>query len=299
MARTVRFGSRNLAYPTTELGELRASSAAEDMAVLKRRMQEDGYLLLRQFMPRDKVLAGRAAVLHHMREQGALTPGTPVLAGVMPREARRVRLMNREGIVNHPHVCSVLESTELFAFFQRYFETESATFAYKWMRAVGNEEYTGAHYDFVYMGRGSGRLHTVWIPFGDTPVEHGTLCVCEGSNHLPEFARIRDTYGRLDVDRDHVDGWFTREPMDITAEFGGRWLTAEFHAGDVILFGMHTMHASTTNLTNRYRLSCDVRFQPAHEPMDERWRPGGSGHRLFGGETPLRTMADLRAEWGF
>ena len=295
----VRFGHRTMPYPGTELGELRSSFVTEDMAVLHARMQDDGYLLMRNLIPRDRVQAGRATVLHHMQERNALTPGTPVLDGVMPRNARHVRMMRSDGIVYHPAVQGVLESPALFAFFQRYFTAEAATFAYKWMRAVGNEQYTGAHYDFVYMGRGSGRLHTVWIPFGDVTVDHGTLCVCEGSNHLPEFAPIRDTYGRVDVDRDRVDGWFTREPMDIVEEFGGRWLTTDFNAGDVILFGMHTMHASTTNLTNRYRLSCDVRFQPAHEPMDERWAEGGPGHRIFGDKAPLRSIADLRQEWGY
>ncbi len=295
----VRFGHHDMAFPGPELGELRSSAGAEDMAVLHERMGQDGYLLLRDLIPRTKVLAGRSTILHYMQERHALTPGTPVLDGVMPREARHVRLMSSEGIVYHPTVQGILEAPELFDFFHRYFAAEAGTFAYKWMRAVGNEEYTGAHYDFVYMGRGSGRLHTVWIPLGDITVDHGTLCVCEGSNHLPEFASIRDTYGRLDVDRDHVDGWFTREPMDIVTEFGGRWLTSNFHAGDVILFGMHTMHASTTNLTNRYRLSCDVRFQPAHEPMDERWRANGVGHRIFGDKSPLRSIADLRKEWGY
>ena len=52
--------------------------------------------------------------------------------------------------------------------------------------------------------------------------------------------------------------------------------------GDVILFGMHTMHASTTNLTSRFRLSCDVRFQPASEPADNRWVAGGPGHTVHG-----------------
>lgn len=298
MTLQVRFGHRTMDFPSAELGELHSSHATEDMETLHARMRRDGYLLLRGLMPRDAVMAGRAAVLHHMDEHEALTPGEPVMEGVMPRSARHVRMMSSDGIVYHPDVQRVLESPELFSFFARYFEVEAATFAYKWMRAVGNEEYTGAHYDFVYMGRGSGNLHTVWIPFGDVPVTYGTLCVCEGSNHLPEFSRIRDTYGRLDVDRDRADGWFTREPMEITEEFGGRWLTSEFQAGDVILFGMHTMHASTTNLSNRYRLSCDVRYQPQHEPMDERWRKNGIGHRIFNDKEPLRTMEDLRHEWG-
>ncbi len=294
----VRFGHQDVEFPSAELGELRSSYADEAIPVLRSRMHTDGYLLLKQLIDPAEVMTGREAVLSYMEVRGALTPGTPILEGVMPRDAKHVRLMGNAEITYQPEVQHVLESEELFSFFQRYFVADAATFAYKWLRAVGNEQYTGAHYDFVYMGRGSGNLHTVWIPFGDTPVEHGTLCLCEGSNHLPEFARVRDTYGRMDVDRDGVDGWFTKEPMDIVSQFGGRWLTTNYEAGDVILFGMHTMHASTTNLTKRYRLSCDVRFQPAHEPMDERWTKGGPGHQVFGTAGALRTVADMRAAWG-
>ena len=293
-----RFGHQDIEFPSAELGELRSSYADEAIPVLRSRMHTDGYLLLKRLIDPAKVMTGREAVLSYMEVRGALTPGTPILEGVMPRDAKHVRLMGNAEITYQPEVQQVLESEELFSFFQRYFAADAATFAYKWLRAVGNEQYTGAHYDFVYMGRGSGNLHTVWIPFGDTPVEHGTLCLCEGSNHLPEFARVRDTYGRMDVDRDGVDGWFTKEPMDIVSQFGGRWLTTNYEAGDVILFGMHTMHASTTNLTKRYRLSCDIRFQPAHEPMDERWTKGGPGHQVFGTAAALRTVADMRAAWG-
>ena len=212
----------------------------------------------------------------------------------MPRGGRGAKLQR---IASHEDVRNVLEADELFAFFAAYFGEPALTFQFKWMRAVGNEQYTGAHYDFVYMGRGSPRLHTVWIPLGDTTVDHGTLAVCRGSHNLPAFAPIRDTYGRMDVDRDGIDGWFTKDPMEIVEKFGGEWQTGEFFMGDVILFGMHTMHASTTNLTNRFRLSCDVRFQPASEPADERWVAGGPGHTVHGVEE-LVPIEEARRRWG-
>jgi ectoine hydroxylase-related dioxygenase (phytanoyl-CoA dioxygenase family) len=149
------------------------------------------------------------------------------------------------------------------------------------------------------MGRGSERVHTVWIPFGDTPIEHGTLAICEGSHRLPGFQKLRETYGRMDVDRDNVQGWFSDDPLEILDNFGGRWLTTNFQAGDVLTFGLYTMHASTTNTTNRYRLSCDVRYQPASEPMDERW--GGDtpkGHYAWQREGSVVSMEEARAKWG-
>ena len=120
--------------------------------------------------------------------------------------------------------------------------------------------------------------------------------MCVGSNHLAGFAKLRDTYGQMDVDRDLIEGWFSKDPMEIAEKFGGQWATTIYHAGDVILFGMHTMHASTTNLTNRFRLSCDVRFQPASHPMDERWHASGGGHSAEGRFDT--TMNEARQKWG-
>lgn len=293
----IRFGYRDLEFPSPELGELRDSSPLlGDMDAIRARMQQDGFLLLRGLIDRQKVLTARQTILTHMDEQNALTPNTPVLDGVMPQGGRSVPMMGRKGIVQHPNVLNVIESTELFDFFEGYFREPALTFSYKWLRGVGNEQYTGAHCDYVYMGQGSPNLHTVWIPLGDIPVDQGTLTMCPESNHLSSFAKLRETYGRMDVDRDKTDGWFTKDPMEIVETFGSNWLTSEFYAGDVMIFGMHTMHASTTNLTERFRLSCDVRFQPASEPADKRWVGEGVGHTTHG-VSDLKSMETARAEW--
>lgn len=292
----VRFGCRDIEFSSVDLGVLRQSDAAvDDMPALHTRMAEDGYLYMKGLIDREVVLKARTTVLQYMQAHQALTPNTPLLEGVMPKDGRNVQMMGRSGIAHHPDVLAVLENESLFTFFEHYFEAPALSFHYKWLRGVGNEGYTGAHMDTVYMGLGSPNLHTVWIPFGDIPVAQGTLAMCAGSNHLEGFARLRETYGRMDVDRDGVEGWFSRDPMEITEKFGGQWLTSEFQAGDVMIFGMHTMHASTTNMTNRFRLSCDVRFQPASEPVDQRWTKEGSGHQA--GKTP-RPIHELREEWG-
>ena len=291
----VRFGYRDIEFPSRELSQLRESyDVLGDVHALWRRLEEDGYLLLRGLLERETLMSAREVLLLHMREQQVLLPNTPVLEGVMPPGGRGIRLIGHKGIAHHPAVLAVLEHPALFALFERLFGEPAITFPHKWMRAVGNEKYTGAHFDHVYMGRGSSQLYTVWIPFGDIPITQGTLAVCHGSHKLDSFARIRDTYGRMDVDRDGVEGWFERDPMRIIERFGGQWQGADYYAGDVIIFGMHTMHASTINLSNRFRLSCDVRYQPAADPVDERWKRGGSGHY---GEA-RRDMESARAEWG-
>lgn len=298
----VRMGTRTLSYPDGELGELRdANSLLGDVPALRSRMAEDGYLLLRGLIDRAKVLKAREAILDYMAERNALVPNEPVLEGVMPKGGRSVPLMGHKRITHHPAVLDVLEGEEVFGLFDSLFGEASATLDYKWLRGVGNERFTGAHYDVVYVGRGSTRLNTIWIPFGDIPVEQGTLAMCVGSHSLSGFEKLRQTYGRMDVDRDRVEGWFTEDPLEITDRFGGRWLTSHFDAGDAIVFGMYTMHASTTNVTNRFRVSADVRFQPAADPMDERWIDrGNDGDASNAGSTPVERapIAEARARWG-
>jgi ectoine hydroxylase-related dioxygenase (phytanoyl-CoA dioxygenase family) len=121
--------------------------------------------------------------------------------------------------------------------------------------------------------------------------------ILEGSHRLESVKR---TYGALDVDTYCVNGeeaksiesgekqWedrfnggkFSHDAVSLSKIFGLRWLTADFRAGDVLLFGMYLMHASCDNHTRSLRLSCDSRYQLASEPVDERWvgeNPPGHG----------------------
>ena len=55
-----RFGYRNIKFPSEELGFLPdSSSLLGDTAALEQRMQEDGFLLLRGLIERQKVLKAR------------------------------------------------------------------------------------------------------------------------------------------------------------------------------------------------------------------------------------------------
>ena len=297
----VEMGERTLTYPDGELGELRESNDIQhDPDALRQRMARDGYLFIRGAIDRDKVLAARQEILQYMAECEALEPGSRPLDGVMGQYGKSVNLIGRKKITHEPAVRATLESEELFNFYQQFFGEDVRTFDYKWLRAVGQEQCTGAHYDIIYMGRGSQRLKTCWIPLGDIPLEQGTLCICEGSHNAEGFQKLRDTYGKVDVDRDGYGGWFTKDPLDITTNFGGQWKTAHFQAGDILTFGMYTLHASTTNTTDKWRLSCDVRFQPAADPVDERWvGENPTAHTGWQSRTgEKRTFEELRAEWG-
>ena len=69
---------------------------------------------------------------------------------------------------------NVLEGERLREFFEEHiFGERVTTFDFKWLRVMPRDKFTGCHVDSVYMSRGSRRLLTTWIPFGDIPVGNG------------------------------------------------------------------------------------------------------------------------------
>jgi ectoine hydroxylase-related dioxygenase (phytanoyl-CoA dioxygenase family) len=295
----VKIGERDMEFGS-ELGELRDCNDLLDAPeAIQARMAEDGYLLVRGLHDRDAVLEARRAIFEYMQENGEqIKPGTELMDGMINPESNPARLLGNKEITHQPPVRAVLESPAIFDFCEKHFGEPVLSFDYKWLRQIGTSEFTGAHFDNVYMGRGSQRLVTCWTPFGDIPMEQGTLCICAGSHNLDGFAKLRETYGQMDVDRDHVTGWFTGDPHEITENFGGQWQSTNFRAGDVLLVTMFTMHGSTNNVTDRWRLSCDTRFQPASDPVDERWVGDDpmAHYAWHKGET--KSMEVARAEWG-
>ncbi|MEF3305479.1 phytanoyl-CoA dioxygenase family protein [Paenibacillus sp. GYB003] len=276
------------------LTELRSSNDIfGDPEALRERMREDGYILIRGFHDREKVLKARADILDKLNAMGKLDPSAtydnPVIAaggkGAMFGGPNR----------DLPSFLDVVNAPETMGFFSSFLGGPALTFDYKWLRAVATGGFTGAHYDIVYMGRGTKNVYTLWTPFGDTPVELGTLAVLLGSHRLD---KLKATYGEMDVDRDRMDGWFSRDPGELIDKFGGRWATTDFRAGDAIFFGMYLLHSSTENTTNRFRISCDTRYQLASEPADERWiGESPKGHTPHKPEERA-AIEEARKRWG-
>jgi len=262
----VKVGSRELEMDGKQLTELRSSNdIRHDVQALRNRMEEDGYLLIRGFHDRDKVLQARTGILGKMDRMGKLDRDTQLEDGIMADGSKTIFL----GGTNEdlPALLNVLNGEHIMRFFDAFLGEQSLTYHYKWLRAVGKGDFTGAHYDIVYMGRGTQNVYTVWSPLGDVSYEMGGLAICLGSHR---FETLKQSYGSKDSDRDGL-GHYTDDPLVITEKFGGQWATTEFQAGDVLIFGMFLMHCSLENTTNQYRLSVDARYQSAYEKVDERW----------------------------
>ena len=295
-SQTLTLARSELELGSRYLGTLREANALrDDPPALRQRMEEDGYLLLRGFHDRAKVAAARAAILEGLAANGQIDRAYPLEAAVAAPCGRGAFLGGSRPFTRSPSFLALVESPEVLGFFSRLLDAEVRTYDYKWLRVVGPGGFTGAHYDIVYMGRGTPNVFTVWTPLGDVPLEMGPLALLVGSHR---FERIRETYGRMDVDRDHVTGWFSEDPVELVDRYGGQWQTSSFEAGDALVFGMFTMHASLANRTNRYRLSCDTRYQRADEPVDERWigEEPIAHYAWQKGETV--PMEEARKRWG-
>ncbi len=296
---TFQMGKRELELGGKYLGLLRdANDLLGDVQALRARMKEDGYLLLRGLQPREKVYAARMHILECLDANGQIDRSHPLEQGAIPQDGRGLFLGGQRETTRAKPFLDLVESPEIMAFFTDFLGGQALTLDWKWLRAVGRGQSTGAHYDVVYMGRGTLDLYTAWTPLGDISYEHGPLALLEGSHNLPAYRKIRETYGKMDVDRDNIEGQLGNDPIEWVDRYGGRWKTTEFEMGDVLIFGMFSMHASIRNQTDRYRLSCDTRFQLASEPVDERWVGENPKAHYAWGKTPTRSMQDARKDWG-
>lgn len=255
-----------------------------DAAALRRHMREEGYLLLRGLLNREEVQAARLSMVERLAEQGHIDLTSPLNEA---KAAPETRVAFKPDIArNNPLVHKVVYDGPLMVFFAHFLGGPVRHFDYTWIRAVAPGLSTPPHMDVVYMGRGTKKLYTAWTPYGDIPRAMGGLMVLEHS-HLNQ--RLVNGYGAKDVDQfceNRVGsgytkmggggnispgGWLSRDPVTLRQRVGGRWLTTDYHLGDVLIFSVFLVHCSLDNNTDRIRLTSDTRYQLAAEPVDERW----------------------------
>jgi ectoine hydroxylase-related dioxygenase (phytanoyl-CoA dioxygenase family) len=152
------------------------------------------------------------------------------------------------------------------------------------------------HVDHPYMNRGSKRLVTCWNPLCRISLSDGPLYILDGSHNWPD---IRQQFEGHDVDRDpSCPGHIQESPISLARRKSSKFLTTEFN----LVFGMFTVHGSFDNnsANGLIRLSCDTRFQPAADPMDERFAGpdplahNGLGYGCLSASRPLTEIAALR-----
>ncbi len=303
---TVQLTYNDKPIDMAQVGQLRHSNdALADRQELWRRFLEDGYLFLPGLLERDAVLAARAEMCKRLERAGMLDADYPVEECVMlPKSkfngAATGPFMPQLVRHNKP-LETVLYDGAMMEFYTDFLGGPVRHYDYTWFRAKtpGPGDATTPHYDIVYMGRGTKDLYTSWTPFSDVPYDMGGLMVLENSHHLENVVQ---TYGQTDVDlycenegnaKEIVEsaqaagreltheerraihwnstGAYSSSAIEVQQQLRGRWLTADYQMGDLLIFCMYLMHASSDNQTRSIRLSTDTRYQLAAEPIDDRW----------------------------
>ncbi|MDX2226362.1 MAG: phytanoyl-CoA dioxygenase family protein [Verrucomicrobiae bacterium] len=248
------------------------------------RFREQGYLFFRDVLDREQILEGRRVLCERLASSGYLHPDHPLIDGVCNTD--KIAYFMPDLTKDNQPLLKVLYTGAMMDFYSRFLGGPVRHYDFTWLRAVSESgQGINPHCDIVYMGRGTFNVFTSWTPFGTIPREMGGLMILEKSHlHAPKLNhylhRDVDTYctnGRHAAEIESGKKWWewsgalANNPVHLRNKLGGRWLTADYEMGDLLVFGMSTIHASLDNHTNRMRLSTDSRYQLASEPVDERW----------------------------
>ena len=206
----VNIGESEFEVGAADLGELRESNdLLHDLDALRERFGQDGYLLIRQLQKRDTVMQARLAFLEYLDELGCLDPAAPLVDGVIdmskgPRGGffsqtganLKVSASDDPGaqpvddgsaLAYSPRITNLVESREIIGFFEGFLGGEILPFKHRWLRVAGVGPSTAMHFDFMYMGKGTENVCTVWCPLGDTSMDLGGLALCVGSQGSAEL----------------------------------------------------------------------------------------------------------------
>lgn len=267
-----------------------------DNEELQRRLVEDGYLLLRGALDVDEVSAARDEVFERLVAVEEIKQ--PAIEGIATGTSRREDLQGDLGafwqsVSEGPMLRCVSHGPRINSIMNEIFGDTSRPHDYIFLRPSVVGRATRLHYDLPFFARGSNRIVTVWTALGDIPLCDGPLVVVENSHRFDDLIKpIR----QIDYEsKDSPQVQLMEDTVEFARQRGSRLLTAEFRAGDLIVFTMTTLHGTLDNHSaiNRARLSCDVRWQPAADPIDPRYAgpnpPGttGIGYAELNGAKPL------------
>ncbi len=240
---------------------LDSTDVLHDGPELQRRMQRDGYLFIRNLLPKETLESLRMQFLEIMREADWVKPGTPLAEGIAnldrfcvePEPAymaiyhRQQKLPAFHALQHHPNLIGV---------FERLLGDSVLPHPRLIARTLfpEREAYTTpAHQDFIPI-QGTAETYTAWMPLQDVPPELGGLQIASGS-HRHGVYDIRPALG--------AGGLEVTDPLE------GTWVNSPFNQSDVLIFHSLTVHQGRSFQGERLRLSLDGRFQRVRDPIDE------------------------------
>ena len=260
------------------------------------KLDRDGYLFFPGLIDTREIQAARNAVFKQLKDVDELED--PYEEGIFSHRSRRDELYNDRGefwemVSNGELLRKVSNGPTLQKIASKIFGSPAVGFDYLFLRAVPRGRFTHVHCDSGFFTRFTKKVLTCWIAFTDITLDKGPLFVIEGSH---KFMDIRKNFDNFDVvlnkeQKASID----EDPVSFANKRNAKLLTTNFKPGDVLIFGMHTLHGAFENhaTDDRIRLTCDIRYQPISEPRDPRYfgvspeGTTGAGYGELNGARPL------------
>lgn len=277
-----------------------SASLLDNPTALRARLAEDGYLYLKGVVDRDTVMAARKEVFQRLVAVGEIKE--PAVDGIATGDSKRKELEPDLGafwrsVSEGKKLRAASNGRDMQRIMSLVFGEPARNQDYIFLRAGALGRATGLHFDYPFFTRAHDKVNTVWMPIGDVPVEDGPVVVVEGSH---KYRDLIDPMIGFDISTDNSrKADFGADAISFARARGTRLLTRNFEAGDIALFGMYTAHGSLDNHSpiGRVRLSCDLRWQPASLPLDDRYfgdPPKGTTGASYG---ELNGAKPLTQEW--
>jgi ectoine hydroxylase-related dioxygenase (phytanoyl-CoA dioxygenase family) len=230
--------------------ELRPSNdLLGDAIALRRQLDDEGYVFLRDVLDTDLVANVKAGVMAWFASHDLLTvaDGEPVWTGRDftalggdPRELFETGLC--ETLALSPDMRRVYEQVlgePVFVLPLGHYQFRSRSNSRAWR--VHQDGPFSPGLDYVVF----------WVPLMEIPEELGGVTIA------PHVHKRGSLYP------DHAPATTTLPAATIA---GDSWYRADYRPGDVLVFGLLTPHCGLENETDRVRLSIDIRVQPSSSP---------------------------------
>ncbi|CAG8947112.1 unnamed protein product [Penicillium salamii] len=273
---------------------------------VRKRLREDGHVLLKGLLPREDVLKTREQYFQYLSSTGLLKPGSAPVDGIFDPEQDKSDYPGiGVGVLSptNPHSAKFMELA-IKAHGEPWYKddfcqhpafTDYVSKLMDWgehTRSIkrtmlrnntpGNKA-IGVHYDYTFLRHGEDSVVTVWVPIGDVKINGGGLIYLEKGHEIG--AQIEQNFTNkaklcgmtAEEAKDAFNqnmaagGVLTDGPREFGLEHNRPWLVSAYEAGDVVLHNAYAIHASTINHDpgNTIRLGTDLRFVDSTKPWDE------------------------------
>jgi ectoine hydroxylase-related dioxygenase (phytanoyl-CoA dioxygenase family) len=273
-----------------------STEISSDHQALAESFDKNGYIFVKGLISQESVNNARREVFGRLAEVDEIRE--PAIEGIATGRSRRVELVGDLGVFwqsvsEGQAIRRVSHATETKSLLDTLFNEESLAHDYSFLRPGVKGRFTFLHFDYPFFSRGSKRVVTAWTAIGPVPKDEGALFVLENSHSFDDL--IADA---VEIDYDSSSSprvQMTDDLVELARARSSRLLTTDFDPGDIVLFSMTTMHGAFDNNSElgRARLTVDVRWQPAAEPVDERYigpnpkGTTGAGYGELNGAKPL------------